>query len=138
LVALLGMPPEPPIVTVFDGSRIVVRVAGTIPAPEVLAVERVEVQQAPGSIGVIAAAPTDSVVELKLVTAKDRLRLRWVLAGVGGPWSEWTLVVSGCMQISRVVLLCVVGTSFYCELPVLIFVACFVFGRILRCRCPVV
>ncbi len=93
LMALIGMPPEPPVIATIDGSRIVVRIAGTTPDPALLAVEGVEVQQECGTV--TAAAPTAAVVEVPRVACEERLRLRWLRNGVGGPWSNWTAVVSG-------------------------------------------
>ncbi len=93
LIALIGVPPERPAITTIDGSRIVVRIAGTTPAPALLAVEGVEVQQECGPI--TAVAPTAADATLARTTPSDRLRLRWLKDGVRGPWSDWVPVVSG-------------------------------------------
>ena len=85
--------PKPPTVAAIDGSRIVVKIAGTTPAPALLAVEGVEVQQECGPI--TAVAPTAADVTLARTIPSDRLRLRWLKDGVRGPWSDWVLVVSG-------------------------------------------
>jgi hypothetical protein len=89
---LVDVAPKPPVITSIDGSRIVVRIAGTTPDPALLAVEGVEVQQECGTVRVVA--PTD-VAEVPRVACEERLRLRWLKDGVGGPWSNWTAVVSG-------------------------------------------
>ena len=85
--------PKPPAVAAIDGSRIVVRIAGTTPAPALLAVEAVEVQQECGPV--TAVAPTAAVAEISRVAYEERLRLRWRSGGVGGPLSDWVPVVSG-------------------------------------------
>ena len=90
---LVDPAPKPPTVTTIDGSRIMVKIAGTTPAPALLAVEAVEVQQECGPI--TAVAPTAAVAEVPRVACEERLRLRWLRNGVGGPWSNWTAVVSG-------------------------------------------
>ena len=89
----IDVAPKPPAVATIDGIRVVVRIAGTIPAPALVAVEGVEVQQECGTVTVIA--PTAAVVEVPRVACEERLRLRWLRNGVGGPWSNWTAVVSG-------------------------------------------
>ena len=93
-MAIWGMDvaPKPPVVATIDGIRVVVRIAGTIPAPALVAVEGVEVQQECGTV--TAVAPTAAVVEVPRVACEERLRLRWLRNGVGGPWSNWTAVVS--------------------------------------------
>ena len=93
-MAIWGMDvaPKPPAFVTIDGSRIVVRIAGTIPVPALVAVEGVEVQQECGTVRVVA--PTAAVVEVPRVAYEERLRLRWLKDGVGGPWSNWTAVVS--------------------------------------------
>ncbi len=63
------------------------RVAGTTPAPALLAVEGVEVQQERGSVTFAPSTATE--VELTLAMPSQRLRLRWMSGGVGGPWSDW-------------------------------------------------
>ncbi len=85
--------PKPPVVATIDGSCIIVRIVGTTPDPALVAVERVEVQQECGTVRVVA--PTAAVVEVPRVACEERLRLRWLRNGVGGPWSNWTAVVSG-------------------------------------------
>ncbi len=90
---LVDPAPKPPAVAAIDGSRIVVKIAGTTPAPALLAVEAVEVQQECGPI--TAVAPTAAVVEIPRVAFEERLRLRWLKDGVRGPWSDWVPVVSG-------------------------------------------
>ena len=94
-MAIWGMDvaPKPPVIATIDGIRVVVRIAGTIPAPALVAVEGVEVQQECGTARVVA--PTAAVVEVPRVACEERLRLRWLRNGVGGPWSNWTAVVSG-------------------------------------------
>ncbi len=92
-MALISMPPEPPVITTITGSRIVVRIAGSTPDPALVAVEGVEVQQECGTVTVVA--PTAAVAEVPRVAYEERLRLRWLKDGVGGPWSNWTAVVSG-------------------------------------------
>ena len=94
-MAIWGMDvaPKPPVIATIDGIRVVVRIAGTIPAPALVAVEGVEVQQECGTVRVVA--PTAAVVEVPRVACEERLRLRWLRNGVGGPWSNWTAVVSG-------------------------------------------
>ena len=94
-MAIWGMDvaPKPPVIATIDGIRVVVRIAGTIPAPALVAVEGVEVQQECGTVRVVA--PTAAVVEAPRVACEERLRLRWLRNGVGGPWSNWTAVVSG-------------------------------------------
>ena len=94
-MAIWGMDvaPKPPVIATIDGIRVVVRIAGTIPAPALVAVEGVEVQQECGTVTVVA--PTAAVVEVPRVACEERLRLRWLRNGVGGPWSNWTAVVSG-------------------------------------------
>jgi len=87
------VPPERPAITTIDGSRIVVKIAGATPAPALLAVEGVEVQQECGPI--TAVAPTAAVTEVPRVAYEERLRLRWLKGGVHGPWSDWVPVVSG-------------------------------------------
>ena len=93
-MAIWGMDvaPKPPVIATIDGIRVVVRIAGTIPAPALVAVEGVEVQQECGTV--TAVAPTAAVVEVPRVACEERLRLRWLRNGVGGPWSNWTAVVS--------------------------------------------
>ncbi len=93
LIALIGVPPEPPVVTAIDGSRIVVKIAGTTPAPALLAVEGVEVQQECGTVTVVVSTAAD--VTLARTAPSDRLRLRWLKDGVRGPWSDWVPVVRG-------------------------------------------
>ena len=88
----MDVAPKPPAVANIDGTRVVVRIAGTIPAPALVAVEGVEVQQECGTARVVA--PTAAVVEVPRVACEERLRLRWLRNGVGGPWSNWTAVVS--------------------------------------------
>ncbi len=85
--------PKPPAVAAIDGSRIVVEMAGTTPAPALLTVKGVEVQQECGPI--TAVAPTAAVVVFPRVAYEERLRLRWLKGGVRGPWSDWVPVVSG-------------------------------------------
>ena len=85
--------PKPPAITLIHGTRVTVRIAGTTPAPALLVVEGVEVQQECGTVTVVA--PTAAVVEVPRVACEERLRLRWLRNGVGGPWSNWTAVVSG-------------------------------------------
>ena len=94
-MAIWGMDvaPKPPVIATIDGIRVVVQIAGTIPAPALVAVEGVEVQQECGTARVVA--PTAAVVEVPRVACEERLRLRWLRNGVGGPWSNWTAVVSG-------------------------------------------
>ena len=94
-MAIWGMDvaPKPPAVATIDGIRVVVRIAGTIPAPALVAVQGVEVQQECGTVRVVA--PTAAVAEVPRVACEERLRLRWLRNGVGGPWSNWTAVVSG-------------------------------------------
>ena len=94
-MAIWGMDvaPKPPVIATIDGIRVVVQIAGTIPAPALVAVEGVEVQQECGTV--IVVAPTAAVVEVPRVACEERLRLRWLRNGVGGPWSNWTAVVSG-------------------------------------------
>ena len=94
-MAIWGMDvaPKPPVIATIDGIRVVVRIAGTIPVPALVAVEGVEVQQECGTVRVVA--PTAAVVEVPRVACEERLRLRWLRNGVGGPWSNWTAVVSG-------------------------------------------
>ena len=89
----MDVAPKPPVIATIDGIRVVVRIAGTIPAPALVAVEGVEVQQECGTARVVA--PTAAVVEVPRVACEERLRLRWLRNGVGGPWSNWTAVVSG-------------------------------------------
>jgi hypothetical protein len=93
-MAIWGMDvaPKPPVIATIDGIRVVVQIAGTIPAPALVAVEGVEVQQECGTARVVA--PTAAVVEVPRVACEERLRLRWLRNGVGGPWSNWTAVVS--------------------------------------------
>ena len=93
-MAIWGMDvaPKPPVIATIDGIRVVVQIAGTIPAPALVAVEGVEVQQECGTV--TAVAPTAAVVEVPRVACEERLRLRWLRNGVGGPWSNWTAVVS--------------------------------------------
>ena len=94
-MAIWGMDvaPKPPVIATIDGIRVVVQIAGTIPAPALVAVEGVEVQQECGTVRVVA--PTAAVFEVPRVACEERLRLRWLRNGVGGPWSNWTAVVSG-------------------------------------------
>ena len=94
-MAIWGMDvaPKPPVIATIDGIRVVVQIAGTIPAPALVAVQGVEVQQECGTVRVVA--PTAAVVEVPRVACEERLRLRWLRNGVGGPWSNWTAVVSG-------------------------------------------
>ncbi len=89
----IDVAPKPPAVATIDGIRVVVQIAGTIPAPALVAVEGVEVQQECGTVRVVA--PTAAVAEVPRVVCEERLRLRWLRNGVGGPWSNWTAVVSG-------------------------------------------
>ena len=93
-MAIWGMDvaPKPPVIATIDGIRVVVQIAGTIPAPALVAVQGVEVQQECGTV--TAVAPTAAVVEVPRVACEERLRLRWLRNGVGGPWSNWTAVVS--------------------------------------------
>jgi hypothetical protein len=93
LWGLVDVKPKPPAIAHVDGSVIVVRIAGTIPAPALLAVEGVEVQQEFGPITTVV--PTAANVTLARTAPSDRLRLRWKSVGVGGPWSDWVPVVSG-------------------------------------------
>ncbi len=116
---LVDPAPKPPVVTTIDGSRIVVKIAGTTPAPALLAVEGVEVQQECGPITAVVSTAAD--VTLARTTPSDRLRLRWLKDGVHGPWSGWVPVVSGgrrelgfllpCLRVSCPwnLLLCGVG-----------------------------
>ncbi len=90
---LSAVAPKPPAVVAIDGSRIVVRIADTTPAPTLLAVEAVELQQECGPV--TAVTPTAIDVTLSRTTPSDRLRLRWLKDGVGGPWSSWVSAVSG-------------------------------------------
>ena len=94
-MAIWGMDvaPKPPVIATIDGIRVVVQIAGTIPAPALVAVEGVEVQQECDTVTVVA--PTAAVAEVPRVVCEERLRLRWLRNGVGGPWSNWTAVVSG-------------------------------------------
>ena len=94
-MAIWGMDvaPKPPVIATIDGIRVVVQIAGTIPAPALVAVEGVEVQQECGTVRVVA--PTAAVAEVPRVACEERMRLRWLRNGVGGPWSNWTAVVSG-------------------------------------------
>ena len=107
-MAIWGMDvaPKPPVIATIDGIRVVVQIAGTIPAPALVAVEGVEVQQECGTARVVA--PTAAVVEVPRVACEERLRLRWLRNGVGGPWSNWTAVVSG-----RSCVVFVFGSHFY-------------------------
>ncbi len=89
----IDVAPKPPVVATIDGTRVTVRIAGTIPAPALVAVQGVEVQQECGTVRVVA--PTAAVAEVPRVACEERLRLRWLRNGVGGPWSNWTAVVSG-------------------------------------------
>ena len=102
----IDVAPKPPAVATIDGIRVVVQIAGTIPAPALVAVEGVEVQQECGTV--TAVAPTAAVVEVPRVACEERLRLRWLRNGVGGPWSNWTAVVSG-----RSCVVFVFGSHFY-------------------------
>jgi hypothetical protein len=81
--------PKPPVITLIHGTRVLVQIAGTTPAPALLVVEGVEVQQECGTV--TAAAPTAAEIELTLATPNQRLRLRWMSGGVGGPWSAWAV-----------------------------------------------
>jgi hypothetical protein len=117
LIALISVPPEPPAIARVDGSVIVVRIAGTTPAPALLAVEAVDVQQECGPVTVVV--PTAADVTLARTTSSDRLRLRWRIGGVGGPWSDWVPVVSGGRRELKMCFHCA------CWLPWhLCFVAC--------------
>lgn len=83
---LVDVAPKPPVVTLCDGTHIVVRIAGTTPTLGPLAAHAVEVQQ---DLGVdVTVESSAAVVELARVAPSERLRLRWKLAGgVDGPWS---------------------------------------------------
>ena len=96
--------PKPPAVAAIDGSRIVVKIAGTTPAPTLLAVEGVEVQQECGPVTAVVSTAAD--VTLARTTPSDRLRLRWLKDGVRGPWSDWVPVVSGCCAEWGVCVVC--------------------------------
>ena len=105
-MAIWGMDvaPKPPVVATIDGIRIVVRIAGTIPAPALVAVEGVEVQQECGPVTAVVSTAAD--VTLARTTPSDRLRLRWLKDGVRGPWSDWVPVVSGCCAEWGVCVVC--------------------------------
>ncbi len=81
--------PKPPVITLIHGTRVTVRIAGTTPAPALLAVEGVEVQQEHGPVTFAPSTATE--VELTLAMSSQRLRLRWMSGGVGGPWSAWAV-----------------------------------------------
>ena len=81
--------PKPPAITLLDYARVLVRIAGSTPAPALLVVEGVEVQQECGTVTVVA--PTATEVELTLAIPSEGLRLRWMSGGVGGPWSSWAV-----------------------------------------------
>ncbi len=88
--------PKPPVITLIHGTRVTVRIAGTTPAPALLAVEGVEVQQEHGPVSFAPCTATE--VELTLAMSSQRLRLRWMSGGVGGPWSDW---VSAALEVSN-------------------------------------
>jgi hypothetical protein len=100
-----GVPKPPVIAHIIDGVQIVVRIAGITPAPALLVVEGVEVQQEHGSATFVPSTATEA--ELTLAMPSQRLRLRWMSSGVGGPWSDWVsaalepvlarLIVNTCM-----------------------------------------
>ena len=81
--------PKPPVITLIHGTRVTVRIAGTTPAPALLVVEGVEVQQEHGPVTFTPCTATE--VELTLAMPSQRLRLRWMSGGVGGPWSAWAV-----------------------------------------------
>ncbi len=72
------------------------RIADTTPAPALLVVEGVEVQQEHGPVTFVPSTATE--VELTLAMPSQRLRLRWQSGGVGGPWSDW---VSATLEVSN-------------------------------------
>ena len=84
-----GVPRPPVIAHIIDGSQIVVRISDTTPAPALLAVEGVEVQQEHGPVTFAPSTATE--VELTLAMPSQRLRLRWMSGGVGGTWSAWAV-----------------------------------------------
>ena len=91
---LVDVAPKPPVVALCDGARVVVRIAGTSPTLGPLTAHAVEVQQ-DLRVGTVTVSPLAQDVELARVAPRERLRLRWKLAGdVDGPWSAWTHVVS--------------------------------------------
>ena len=94
--------PKPPVITLIHGTRVTVRIAGTTPAPALLAVEGVEVQQEHGSATFALSTATE--VALTLAMPSQRLRLRWMSGGVGGPWSDWVseqIALTSCMCALR-------------------------------------
>ncbi len=90
-MALIDLPPEPPVIALVDGLRIVVRIAGTLPSSTKLVVDGVEVQQELGSV--TSALATAETVELARSGPSERLRLRWMRGGVKGPWGNWRALV---------------------------------------------
>jgi hypothetical protein len=82
--------PKPPIVVHLDAFRVTVRTGSGNSAPTHVAVQGVEVQQ---EYGCLMKVSDDQSIEFGRVAPIEKLRLRWLLAGVGGPWSEWMLVV---------------------------------------------
>ncbi len=97
-----GVPKPPVIAHIIDGVRIVVRIVDTTPAPAQLVVEGVEVQQEHGPVTFAPSTATE--VELTLAMPNQRLRLRWMSGGVGGPWSDWVseqIALTSCMCALR-------------------------------------
>ncbi len=89
------------------------RVAGTTPAPALLVVEGVEVQQERGPVTFAPSTATE--VELTLAMPNQRLRLRWASGGVGGPWSRWVSAALKPLLAWPIVDTCVYGEGLlYC------------------------
>lgn len=85
-------PPKQPTLSYIDGSRVVVKLAGTIPARALWEVDRIEVQAEPGLMLTCAASAED--VTVTRTRNSEKLRLRWLHGETRGPWSDWTHVVS--------------------------------------------
>jgi hypothetical protein len=94
--------PKPPVITLIHGTRVTVRIAGITPAPALLVVEGMEVQQEHGPVTFAPCTATE--VELTLAMPSQRLRLRWMSGGMGGPWSDWVsehIALTSCMCALR-------------------------------------
>ena len=78
----------------ITGACVVVQVSGTTPAPDVMAVDSVRVQQGSEDGPVFRSVPTDRDVSFPRLGPAEKIRLQWEVAGVLGPWSSWTHAVS--------------------------------------------
>ena len=110
--------PKPPVITLIHGTRVTVRIVDTTPAPALLVVEGVEVQQEHGPVTFAPSTATE--VELTLAMPSQRLRLRWMSGGVGGPWSDWVSAALGLLLVWLIADTCSVSpirapTQFFSE-----------------------